>query len=334
MGRLASKGLWVLGLAGVCLVGADARADVASEARFFDDLARKAYERGNYESALESFLEVQVVAPSAAALYNIGVCAELAERSDVAFVHYREYMALPDSDKERRADAESRLAKLGKKLALVQVESDPPGAAVYVDREGLGQNGNTPRTVVTDDGEHQIILQMPGYEPVRLPVIAKRGQTVTVRGTLEPHFGVATVRVTPAKAALEFVRGDRKVSPVMKDGRMSLPVGPYVVRGSAPGFVPGELRIVVSEGSPVDVSLGLKAAPPPKGRLLVTADQNPAQVFVDGVRVAHTPASLPLSVGDHTLEVKNARGKSYKQTVTIRRDAASYIEVNLEGGKK
>lgn len=52
-----------------------ASADAASEASFFDGLARRAYQKGDYESALQAFLLVRKIAPSQRALYNIAICA-------------------------------------------------------------------------------------------------------------------------------------------------------------------------------------------------------------------------------------------------------------------
>src|SRR6187200_2154342 len=88
------------------LFGRDAAADVASEARFFDEAGRRAYKAGDYGKALESFQLLQEIAPSVGVLYNIALCADLAGRGDMAFSLYGEYLKHDDPDGERRAEAE------------------------------------------------------------------------------------------------------------------------------------------------------------------------------------------------------------------------------------
>jgi hypothetical protein len=66
---------------------------------------------------------------------------------------------------------------------LVEVESYPAGAEFVIDDVPMGR---TPTTVeATADGPHVIAFYLEGYEPEVDTVVARAGQRVTVKATLE-----------------------------------------------------------------------------------------------------------------------------------------------------
>lgn len=321
------------GALGALLLASSARGAVSGEARFFDDLARRAYAAGRFTEALEAFMHVNAVAPSPASLYNIAITADGAKRTDVAFVHYRQYLAGGDSDSARRADAEARLEKLKRGLALVLVETDPPGASVFVDREELGAYGTTPTMIVAEPGTRTILLRASGREGVSLQVTAARGSTAVASAKLEARLGLVKVRTSPGEARLVFLRAEQVVAPLQVEGQTRLPVGSYTVQVSAGGHAKRELAVTVSETQPVDVSVELEALPPEQGTLLVGCDVAGAEVWVDGTRAAQTPATLQVALGRHQVEVR-AKGKRFVRTVVVGKAAASYVEAALNRGSK
>jgi outer membrane receptor for ferrienterochelin and colicins len=308
-----------------------ARADSASESQFFDGLGRRAYGAGEYQQAVEAFLLVQQIAPSPRALYNIAVSADLAGKSDVAFEQYREYLASDDPDVDRRRDAERRAERLESKLALLEITSDPPGAAIYVDRKELGQYGVTPRTIAVGSAQHHVLFELDGYDATALPVDARAGSTVPTRATLEPRFALVAIDLTPRSAQLEFLRDGSPVSFSIAAGGYRLPVGRYTVRASAPGYFPSQTHLVVRENDAANLVLALTPLPRPTGRLLVASNRTAVDVFVDGRRVAVTPATLPeVTAGEHEVEVRAAASSS-KRRVKIRAGHATYVELDLRG---
>jgi outer membrane receptor for ferrienterochelin and colicins len=321
--------LFALALLLAGFVASQARADSASEAQFFDDLARHAYESGDYQNAFEAFLLVQQVAPSSHALYNLAVSADLAGKNDVAFEQYREYLASDDPDAERRRDAERRAQRLENKLALVEITSDPPGAAIYVDRKELGQYGVTPRMIAVASGEHRVLLEFDGYAGAALRVDARTGSTVPAQAVLQPRFGVFAVDLTPPSARIEFLRDGLAAAFSVEAGGYRLPVGRYTLRASAPGFLPSQTRLVVQENEAGNLALVLTPLSRPTGRLLVASNKTGADVFVDGRRMAVTPAALPeVTAGSHDVEVRAGTGSS-KRRVTIRAGHATYVELGV-----
>jgi len=316
-------------LSAFALLDRDATADVASEARFFDDLGRRAYKAGDYAKALESFQLLQEIAPSVGVLYNIALCADLAGRGDMAFSLYAEYLKRDDPDGERHAEAERRIALLKSKLALVLVETDPPGAAVYVDRKELGQFGTTPVALALAEGEHHLLVERQGYKAADLPVAARTGTESQVKASLTPLFGRLVVNVTPGTTTLRFLRDGVPVTSNLERGGYPLQVGRYQVLASAPGYAPTERQVVVTEDTPAQLDLGLVPLPRATGVLLVSTGKTTADVFIDGRRVAVTPATLTaLPVGPHTLEVR-AGQQSVRRSVNITQGKPTYLELEL-----
>jgi outer membrane receptor for ferrienterochelin and colicins len=326
--------LLVLAAVLAAVVTSQAHADSASEAQFFDSLARRAYEAGDYGEAFEAFLLVQQVAPSPRALYNLAISADLAGKNDVAFEQYREYLASDDPDADRRRDAEQRAERLESKLSLLEITSNPPGAAIYVDRKELGQYGVTPRTIAVGSGPHRVLLELDGYRAEALPVDARTGSVVPARATLEPRFGVVALDLIPPSAKVEFLRDETPVSFSLEAGGYRLPIARYTLRASAPGYLPSQTRLVVRENGAENLTLALTPLPRPTGRLLVASNKPAADVFVDGRRMAVTPAALPeVTVGVHDVEVR-AGAQSAKRRVTIRAGHATYVELDVGKGAR
>jgi len=305
----------------------------AVEASFFDELARRAYEKHAYVEALTSFLLVSDVSPSAGSLYNVAVTAELAGQADVAYVYYREYLASADTDAERRAAAEKRLLELCGALALVQVSSEPAGAAIYVDREELGAYGLTPRTLALSPGEHRILLEADGHEPAETTVTTSVGATAIATAVLAPRLGELVVATEPPGAPIELFRGPERVTVAGAHGHYRLPVGNYRVRIHPPGRVATETRVLVSEDATSSATLVAAPLPQPIGKLLISTGNVVASVRVDGTPVALTPTVLAgVRAGVHDVEV-SARGCSqFRRRVLVRAGRSTYLEVALTAG--
>jgi hypothetical protein len=308
-------------------IALEASATVADEAQFFDGVGRRAYEQRSYQKALEAFLLVHEIAPSPRSLYNIAICADLAGHEDVAFAHYRQYLASDDPDAVRRKEAVTRARRLESKLALLEIRSEPSGAEVHVDRKELGQYGRTPTTIVVGGGAHELVLELAGHEPVVVPFNAEVGRTVQLSSTLKPRLGEVEVTVTPVRAELQFLRDERPVRFEFVKGRYRLPVGSYTVVATAPGYAPARTRAVVHEGEATQLTVGLAPLPRATGRLLVSAGGMPAEVFLDGRRVAVAPVTLPaVEAGTHVLELR-LRSRVVRRQIQVTAARATHLEI-------
>jgi outer membrane receptor for ferrienterochelin and colicins len=307
----------------------DVRADDAAEARFFDGIARTAYEHRHWEEALEAFLRSYRAAPSSRALYNVALCAQLAHREPMAFAYFEEFLAQPDADATLRADAETRRASLSQTLALVHVESDPPGASIFVDRRDHGSFGRTPRTIALPAGAHHLELTLADHSDASADVEAAVGARHDVRAALAPHEGQLTVEVTPRDATLLARIGD--VETAIPAGQpATLPVGVYSVVARAPGHRDASVDVRLVRDATERRVLSLEALPIPTGRLLVTTGDVHARVRIDGADRAESPARLEgITVGSHQIEIGADGYLPWSGEVTVDEDRTGFVSVTL-----
>jgi hypothetical protein len=308
-----------------------ARAEGAYEARFFDELGRRAYARGRYEEALEAFLDAERAAHASANLYNAALAASLAGRDDTSFALLEQYLASTDPSEPRRADARRRRDALAASLALVEIDSTPPGARIEVDREELGTFGATPRGLVLEPGRHEVTLSLADHEPVRREVVAEVGRPARLSLTLPRSTGTVRVTTEPPGAAIEAHCADGLVVWIEPGEEAVLPVGATWLEASAPGHDRARLDLVVRRGERLERALELARAAPPTGRVLVSSGGVRARVRVDGADLAETPAVLTLPVGAHRLELVSPGHPRVQRDVEVRGDRPVVIDVRPDG---
>jgi outer membrane receptor for ferrienterochelin and colicins len=300
------------------------------ETRFFDDLARQAYARGDYRAALQAFLQADAVTPSPRSSYNIGLCAHLAAEPGLAYAYFERYLAGPDHDAGRRADAARRMQALQSSLALVRVESDPPGATIVVDRAELGDYGTTPRTVPLAPGEHRVELSLEGHHPASTSVAAVRGELGEATLRLEPRTGSLETRVQPASAELELSRDGKPLS-LRRSGAVKLAVGRYLLRAKAPGHLPAETDVTIREAETSAVELALLPVPAPAGRLVIETPGVAAEVLLNGKAMTMTPARLDgVVAGSHRVELRARGYRVWKGRVKVDANKAAFVSVTLQ----
>jgi Flp pilus assembly protein TadD len=134
------------------------------------DAGRKAYSRGDYESAIEEFKAAFDIKPTPNALYNVAKSYEKMARYDEAIDYYTQYLDL-DPRAPDRSDVEETVRRLKKalkeKFQELTVSSDPPGADVYLDDRNTGLQGQTNYRGKVTPGPHTLFLDANGYEPTK-----------------------------------------------------------------------------------------------------------------------------------------------------------------------
>jgi hypothetical protein len=327
------RALAALVLLAVGAIAGEAGSDVATRTRWFDEKARAAFARREYARALEYFLWVHEQTPSALAAFNVAAAADLAGDRQLAFAFLDEYMRGDDTDAHRRSAAGDRMTRLKAKLALVRVETEPPGAAVFVDRRELGDFGVAPRTIVVQAGSHEVHLDLPGHRPAVASVRAETGREVEVRVRLEQLSGTIVVQAQPVGAEVTVLRDGQRLATASPGDLIRVPVGPCRVRLEADGHQPAEIDAVVREGEVERVVVVAAPLPPKTGRLLVSAAGRQALVRVDGKAVGMTPLTLrEVAVGQRAVEVEAKGCRAWKGGVRIEEAKAGYIDAPLECG--
>jgi hypothetical protein len=312
-----------------------ATADTATLTRFFDDQARTAFADRKYDKALAYFLLVDRATPSPGAAYNVAVTAHTAGENALAFAYLDRYLASDDTVEARRSDAIRRAAQLRGQLALVRVDSDPPGALIYVNLKEHGSLGTTPRTIVVAPGEHQILLDSPRHLPARVSVKADRGKLVAAKTKLSPRTGGLVVTTAPANAPVEVRRDGATISQIAAGHSTQLPIGRYELRIQPEGHHPASTFVVVEEATDRTATLVARPLPPKTGTLLVTTGAVAAELYVDGKHTAKTPATLrDVAIGERILEIRAAGYRSARRTVHVREGRSTFLELTLDRAKR
>lgn len=199
----------------------------------------------------------------------------------------------------------------------IKIDSQPQQAAIYVDNKESGIKGYTPSTIRLPRGTYTIILELPGFAPVKKPITVTRSEGFIFTLERQAKPAVLDVRATSsndaATGAQLFVDG----APVgTVPARVEVPAGRHRVEVKKQGYVDWADNADVAEGDQRQMVIDLQQAVK-KGALLVTSDQPGADVFLDGVRKDSTPALLSdIPEGQHSLEVKKG-DLSWKQIVTV-----------------
>jgi hypothetical protein len=87
-----------------------------------------------------------------------------------------------------RASATVRLSQL---MAMLVVNSDPPGADIYVDSRNVGTK--TPAQISVGKGQHSVLVRMPGYLDETMSAQFVLGQTFNFSPTLRALGNVDSI---------------------------------------------------------------------------------------------------------------------------------------------
>jgi hypothetical protein len=207
----------------------------------------------------------------------------------------------------------------------VKIDTSPAQATVYIDGKESGVAGYTPLEVRLSRGEHTLVLELPGYKPLEVPIAvrpraafkfvlerAARPATLDVRGADDSTSG-ATVAV------------DGKPSgqvPIAVD----VPAGRHEVVVTRDGYNAYREWVDAQEGERRTMVIVLAHKQQEGGQLLVTADAPGAEVWVDGARRDLAPAIVSnLPPGPHVVEVRKDGGQPWRQEVIITAGQSSKV---------
>src|SRR4029079_16477975 len=130
-----------------CLIGAmsaPAWADgVADEADLQFTVGAEAYGKGEFTAALEHFLASNRLVSNRNVMFNIARAYEQLGRYPDAYRYYID-ASREAPDGKLQKDVATALGRISARVAVISVETMPPGATVYLDRRDLGSVGTSP----------------------------------------------------------------------------------------------------------------------------------------------------------------------------------------------
>jgi outer membrane receptor protein involved in Fe transport len=305
---------------------ADPALDLSEEADLQFELGVGAYQRRDYEGALEHLLASNRLVPNRNVVFNIARAYEQLGRYAEAFRHYADYRSL-ETDPARQAGADDALARIRPRVALVRVESDPPGARIFVDRKDLGSRGETPRLLALDPGSHTILLTREGhYEARSENVSLVVGRETSVRLDMEPVLGQVKLQGRPEGASVRIDAEDGAVVGTLP-GQLALGPGSHMLIVSAPGYRTARQLVQVTEDAEV---LAVVELPLITGTLVVDALERGALIEVDGEAAGFTPAVLPaVPAGTHHLKLSLPGYRAFEAEIDVEPDGRVAVTASL-----
>lgn len=210
----------------------------------------------------------------------------------------------------------------------VNVESQPPGATVYVDDPASAPLGTTPlRNVRIPRGRHTLIFKLAGHADATLAVDARRHRE-TFRAELRAQ-SVIEVTAAHEDTAGAAVRIDGQPVGNVPHREIVEP-GRHMVQVSREGFVTFTQWVELQGGQVLTLPVRLERERPRTGSLLVAADVNGAEVLLDGEVRGTTPTLIEdVPAGQHRVEVRAPGLEPRQETVLVEMGRRATVTVRL-----
>ena len=209
---------------------------------------------------------------------------------------------------------------------LLQIESDPTGAEVYIDGdyESAGTTPFTSKRLVP--GQHRLLFKRAEYKNHTLDItVPGDGSTQPVRASLPPNFALTTI--TAAGDADIYVNDERK-----GNGRWSgrLTTGLYTIEARKASHYPTRQTVEITAGEQRHIDL---AAPVPRyGSLNVSTRPSGATVAIDGVTLPGTTPNIytDVLIGDHTFTLTKPGCAPIEQRITVEEGQILPLDFTLQ----
>ena len=313
----------------VCLLcvapaGAD---DTADEAEVHFRIAAKKYEANDFEGALEHFLASNRLAPNKNVVFNVARCFEQLKQPADAYRWYQISLegATDPAFIRRSQEAIGRIRPL---VALLKVETTPPGATIYLDRKDLGARGTSPRTIALVPGRTTVLAELANHELGKSESVELRqGGEATVQLALVPILGKVKVEVAKDGEGAQ-VRVDREDGPVLcvAPCELDAPPGRRVLYVSKAGFQTADVAVeVIAKGSVVARPRMVAQY----GTIVASADVRDALVSVDGKPSGFTPTVLTVPVGPHAVRLTASGYRPSDHAVVVKHGEQVRVDAEL-----
>jgi tetratricopeptide (TPR) repeat protein len=191
-----SRGLRAVLLIAVVASASAARADEhrrsEREIEELMDRAARALEAEDYDTALAAFREAHDRTGRPVLLYNIGMCYQAMRDQPNALQAFREYLEAGRGTEpaERIAEVEGLIRELEppaeEPRAMLAVETNQPGARIFVDGEVAGQ-APLAEPLQVRAGAYIVEARLEGFLTARQQVVLTAGQTTTISLELRPQ---------------------------------------------------------------------------------------------------------------------------------------------------
>jgi len=298
--------------------------DVADEADIEFAFGADRYQAGEFRLALLHFLASNRLAKNRNVLFNIARCYEQLKQYPEAHRYYSRAL-VGETNPTEIAKSRDAIARIAPRVALLSIESDPPGARIYLDRKDLGERGTAPQELALPPDTYRVLAELDGYEdatsnPIQTVVGEQRKVVLKLKRI------VGTVRVLGPAGA--FVRMDAENVPAVCQAPCEVKVAPgqHTIILERPGH--RTLHMPVSILANAESSMNPDMVPE-TGTLVVNSDERDAEVVIDGSVEGFTPALINVPVGRHRVTVTSQGFVPFTQMVQIRPSQQTLLRAEL-----
>ena len=300
----------------------------ADEAQFHFLRGNRAYQDKRFEDALASYYTSNRLVANRNVQFNIARCLDRLGRYDEAFRAWSTLLdqALPEKEQKAAQDA---IAELRPHLALLEIETKPPGATIYAGRRDLGALGKTPKNLALRPGLTKIILECEGYRPVELSAEPAQSKQIKLSVALERIYGEIEIRRVPVTAE---IRRDYLDGEVLRQGPGAVKVlpGPLVLFVAAPEYQTERLTVNVLPDTSVPVDVLMSPAVAPTGILVVRSNITGALIRIDGKEAGFAPAVIDgVPTGLRGVEILAETREPFHAAIDVKKGERAFVDAYL-----
>jgi formylglycine-generating enzyme required for sulfatase activity len=206
--------------------------------------------------------------------------------------------------------------------AEVTVTSAPPGAEILVDDDPTGLI--TPAVVEVPAGEHELQVRTEGHKTHRQRLLIVAREPVTLPEIqLERADGVLRIQTSPPGAGITLngqYQGESPIEIAVQSGVN------YRVQAFSAGHDAAVSNVRLAPGDTRTLNLTLQRL---TGTLVVKAEPEVAELFVNGRSAGPANQTVKLPTGRQTIEVRAAGYAGYSTVVNPREGVTQELRVRL-----
>lgn len=212
--------------------------------------------------------------------------------------------------------------------SLIEVDSEPEGAVVYLQGNEIGKTPFS-SSVKYKRGEYSLRVMKEEYYSEDVTVyLAGDGKVQELNVKLRPQFGNVVIECEDSQAEI-WVDKKTKVGVGRWEGTLGS-MNTHIIEVRKPGHKSQSVNLKVVEGGTVTKTI---ASPVPiYGNLKVNTSPKGCQVYVDGVNMGTTPFKQNLLVGEHRIMITRDGYLSAEEKVSIEHNKEFVLSKELRKG--
>jgi hypothetical protein len=188
--------------------------DSKDQAREHYTKGKELYEAGDFVEALKEFQAAHDAKPHPTVLKSIAECQVQVGDITSAIETFEKFLADPASTKTEAV--ETRLAEVKAMLGSIDVSTEPEGAGIVLDGETTGKT--SPATLEVGPGDHEVVLNVDGFEPLTKQVAVKKGEKSELKVNFDEE-GIPAAAPPDADALADpFAEGGGEEEPIEDEG--------------------------------------------------------------------------------------------------------------------